>query len=202
VTVQALSHTNVNRIVGDVWDLLVDVRDADGVLVDAAPTVTVTLPDGSTSSPTSETVSTGIYRAQYIPASSGRHVATVTSAGYGLVAFTAQVAAITANASMPTVANYRTYDEDNGASWTDAQIQGALDTESAAQAAVCRVGAIYSADLREALLRRVMCNLSRRGLPLAVLQGDAEAGSSSVMPPGRDPEVRRLEGPYRRLAVG
>jgi hypothetical protein len=202
VTVLALSHPNVNRIVGDVWDLLVEVRNADGELVDAVPTVTVTLPNASTSIPSVETVSTGIYRAEYIPAAAGRHVATASATGYGLATFVAQVQAITANAGMPTVANYRAYDEDGGASWTDAQIQSALDTESAAQAATCRVGATYSADLREALLRRVLCNLARRGLPLAVLQGDAEAGSSSVMPPGRDPEVRRLEGPYRRLAVG
>ena len=59
---------------------------------------------------------------------------------------------------------------------------------------------LYPKDLRQALLRRVQRNLALRALPLAVLQGDAEAGSTIL--PGKDLEVRRLEGPFRRLLVG
>lgn len=84
---------------------------------------------------------------------------------------------------------------------TDAQIQQALDAETAAQATRCRVADPAPADLEEALCRRVACNLARRGLPLAVLQGDAESGRTDYVP-GRDPEVRRLEAPWRRTVMG
>ena len=85
-------------------------------------------------------------------------------------------------------------------SWEDIDIQGALDAELAAQDAVCRVPDPMPADLAEALKRRVSCNLARRPLPLAVLQGDAEAGSTR--PPTHDPEIRRLERPHRKLVMG
>lgn len=101
--------------------------------------------------------------------------------------------------SLPTITDVRAYMEDAALQWTDPELQGALNAEQAAQARVCRV-ASYSDDLREALLRRVQRNLAMRALPLAVLQGDAEAGNSIV--PGRDPEVRRLEAPYRRVVLG
>lgn len=87
-------------------------------------------------------------------------------------------------------------------SWTEEEIQTVLEVELAAQDKVCRVPDPMPADLAEAVKRRVACNLARRGLPLAVLQGDAETGSASAMPPGRDPEVRRLEGPHRKLVMG
>lgn len=83
----------------------------------------------------------------------------------------------------------------------DADVQDALDAETAAQAARCRVDDPAPPDLDQALKRRVACNLARRGLPLAVLQGDAESGRTDFVP-GRDPEVRRLEAPYRRLVMG
>lgn len=86
-------------------------------------------------------------------------------------------------------------------SWAQADIQDALDAEAAAQRALCRIPAAYPADLAQALKRRVQRNLAMRQLPLAVLLGDAEVGGTTVLP-GRDPEVRRLEGPYRRLVVG
>lgn len=89
---------------------------------------------------------------------------------------------------------------ESAVSWSTAEIQSALDAEAAAQSRHCRIPDPVPADLEEALKRRVQCNLARRGLPLAVLQGDAEAGS--LLPPGRDPEVRRLEGPWRRLVIG
>jgi hypothetical protein len=202
MAMRALSHPSVNRTLGDVWDLLVDVRDSDGVLVDAVPDVTITLPAGTTETPTPETVTTGVYLVQYTLATAGRYVATMAADDYGLADFAAFVTAVTPASGMPTVGSYREYDEDGGGSWSDPAIQGALDTEAAAQRKVCVVGAVYDVDLREALLRRVQCNLARRALPLAVLRGDAEAGSSTTMPPGRDPEVRRLEAPFRKLVMG
>lgn len=86
---------------------------------------------------------------------------------------------------------------------TEQELSSALAAEKKAQAKVCRVpadDAEWDEDLTEALCRRVARNLALRGIPLAVLQGDAEAGS--LIPPGRDPEVRRLEAPFRKLVFG
>lgn len=86
----------------------------------------------------------------------------------------------------------------DGTSYTDEQIQEAIDAETAAQAAACRISDPMPPDLAEALKRRVMRNLAMRKLPLAVESGDA--GIAYV--PGRDPEIRRLEGPHRRWVIG
>lgn len=95
-------------------------------------------------------------------------------------------------------------------SWTDADVSGALAAELAAQAAVVRPAYFldadaegyraYPADLGEALMRRVARNLAARAVPLSVAQGDAETAPAYV--PRLDPEIRRLEAPYRRLVVG
>jgi hypothetical protein len=87
------------------------------------------------------------------------------------------------------------------AQYSDAVITGAMDAEMAAQRRRCRIPVDYPADLAEALKRRVHRNLAMRNLPLAVLQGDAEIGSPTLLP-GEDPEVRRLERPLRHMRVG
>ena len=89
-------------------------------------------------------------------------------------------------------------------SYTDSQLEKALAAEARAQRRVARVpadpAAVWDEDLTEALKRRVARNLAMRGIPLAMFQGDAEGGS--LIPPNRDPEVRRLEGPLRKLKIG
>jgi hypothetical protein len=55
--------------------------------------------------------------------------------------------------------------------------------------------------LREALCRRVQVNLAKRALPLGVIDQSSDGGGSSFVP-RIDPEVRRLEAPYRKLVVG
>lgn len=95
-------------------------------------------------------------------------------------------------------------------SWSDAEVQSALDAETAAQRRVVRAGYFiadtededyldYPDDLAEALKRRVARNLAVRGVPLSVQQGDADAPSYI---PRSDPEIRRLENPHRRLPLG
>jgi hypothetical protein len=101
----------------------------------------------------------------------------------------------------PTVGDVETYLGDT--SYTTEEITAVLAAEKAAQAARCRVpadDADWAADLTEALFRRCARNLAMRGVPLAILQGDAEVGSTVL--PGQDPEVRRLEAPHRRLTFG
>lgn len=94
----------------------------------------------------------------------------------------------------------------------DAEIESALATETVLQLKAIRPKALgvdpeppaepipYPAPIAEALCRRVARNLALRGIPLAVLQSDAEGGP--LVLPGRDPEVRRMEGPWRRNPTG
>lgn len=110
--------------------------------------------------------------------------------------------------AIPDIDDVQSYLGDT--SWTDTEVQAALDAELAAQQAVVRPGYFlaadedgvrdYPADLAEALKRRVARNLAMRGVPLSVNQGDADTAPAFV--PRTDPEIRRLEAPYRRLAVG
>lgn len=82
------------------------------------------------------------------------------------------------------------------------QISAAYDEEVEAQAAACRIPAegAYPATLAGALVRRVAVNLAMRDLPLAA------AGSlpdpANVAGVAADPEVRRLEGPWRKMIFG
>lgn len=86
----------------------------------------------------------------------------------------------------------------------DVEITQALAAEIIQQQRAVRrsafgAGTTYPADLELALCRRVARNLALKGMPLAVLQSDSESGP--LVLPGRDPEVRRLEAPYKRLVT-
>jgi len=84
---------------------------------------------------------------------------------------------------------------------TAAEVGTALEAETAAQARACRVpapDAYWPADLAEALCRRVARNLAMRNLPLAVQM--SEMGGTRIG--SIDPEVRRLEAPYRKVVLG
>jgi hypothetical protein len=208
MTVTALSNPSAELPVDGVWMIVVDVRDANRCLTDdASPVVTVTLPGGTTDTPTVERLTLGTYRAVYTVTTTGRYVASAVAAGYGAADFTAFVAAIVPAGGMPILDDLRGDLDDaddfgylGRTSATDAQIQDALDAEAANQRKVCRVPAAFGADLRQALMRRVARNLAMQRIPLAVLQGDADTGST--VPPGSDPEVRRFERAYRRLPMG
>lgn len=189
--VQAVQNKDT-LTVGDQWVIAVGVRDLDGNHSDAvAPVLTVTLPNGTTATPTLERRGTGIYRVAYTLVSTGRYVGMVASTGYGAASLAAYVVASTAE---PDVEAVRSYLRDNGGSWEDPDVAGALAAEAQAQRDVCRIPAAYPASLREALLRRVQRNLSMRGQPGAV---DNEGVLSFT--PTNDPEVRRLERPYRKV---
>lgn len=98
------------------------------------------------------------------------------------------------------------------ASWTPEEVSSALATERTAQAAACRIPQDltdplnpvddYPADLAEALCRRVAANLANRNLPLGIQTTVTEFGGTASRVGGQDREVRRLEGPYRKRAVG
>lgn len=98
------------------------------------------------------------------------------------------------------------------AGWDNPTVTSALLTETAAQKAACRIPQDltdplvpvddYPADLAEALCRRVAVNLANRSLPLGIQTTASEFGGSVARVGGQDREVRRLEGPYRKRAVG
>ncbi len=75
-------------------------------------------------------------------------------------------------------------------------IVGAYDAEVSDQARRCSVDP-YNAALAQALVRRVQRSLAMQNLPLGVTLDE-----NAVRVGSTDPEVRRLEGPYRRYAVG
>jgi hypothetical protein len=174
----------------------------DGVL--AAPTsavLTVTRPDGSTTLPALTVDDAGsTFTVDFVPAMTGRHVAAFVSTGAAAGAAVDVFDVLSATASVVTVADVRAYlGADTSA--TDAELGGALDAERSAQADVCRVDDFTPA-LREALLRRVARNLAARSVPVASFSAFEGGGGEVRRVPQRDPEVARLEAPYRRLVVG
>lgn len=183
---------------GATWALVFDLRDTSGCVVypSTAPTVTVQPPTGSPAAATITDLS-GRWLAEYVTAAAGRHVATIVHADYGTAYGVATVRAVVT--ALPDLAEVKDYI--GATSATDEQIQDAIDAEIDAQQSACRVPAVYPNDLRNALKRRVARNLALRRIPLAVLQGDAEGGDSTILP-GRDPEVQRFEKPWRRLKMG
>lgn len=192
-----LSSATSNVTEGTPW-VFTFATLVDGVATDETVTAIVQYPDGSTGPATVTSPATGVYRAWVDTTMPGRYVAEAAAVGYGSIPFAAHVTAITLAAGMPDVDAVSIYLGPTSA--TEADMQDALDAESAAQRSVCEVPAAYPADLRQALLRRVARNLVMRGLPVAVLQGDGDVGNTIL--PGNDPEVRRFEGPHRRWAVG
>lgn len=102
---------------------------------------------------------------------------------------------------MPTPTLLDVLDYLGDTSYTDDQVQAALDAEAAAQRRRCRVPADMPADLAEALKRRVARNLAARAVTVVTAQV-YEGGSTTTRVPTVDPEVRRLEADWRRKPVG
>ena len=74
---------------GDSVTLEFVVRDADGVVADATNfTVTVTLPDGTTATPSVSHTGLGTYAAAYTPTVAGRFLATGLATGQNAAAYT------------------------------------------------------------------------------------------------------------------
>jgi hypothetical protein len=193
--IKVISDLTADLMVGGEWGLLVCVQNPDREAVPGATvTMTITDPADVNTTPTVVDLGAGLYRTVVYPATAGRWTAHIASI-YGAAYLTAYVLA---PAVPPDVDDVDTYLLPH--SHSPETLQLALDVEEQQQRDMCRVTP-YTANLRGALLRRVACNLARKALPLAVLQGDADSGSSSVLP-GNDPEVRRLEGSRRKLVMG
>lgn len=94
----------------------------------------------------------------------------------------------------------------SSSSYEDDEITAALATETVAQARVCRIPADadpaepqpYPADLATALCRRVNRALTMKERPLGY-QAGIEGGLSYIS--GKDPEIQRLEAPFRKRGI-
>ncbi|GAA4698287.1 hypothetical protein [Nocardioides nanhaiensis] len=84
------------------------------------------------------------------------------------------------------------------AGYPQQEVVDALAAETADQSTRCRVTP-YNESLRAALMRRVHRHMEMKNLPIGIAQNDEFGG---VRVGSTDPEVRRLEAPYRRLVIG
>lgn len=196
-----LARTSGRSVSGDtlVYEVLVTDIDDDATSA-ATPVITVTPPTGALVHPSATNTGTGLYQFTYLLAAAGRHIVAAAAADpYGMATTAVYAESVVTSAGMPNLAEVQGYLRQY--SWDDVQIQDALDTEAAAQRAKLRPSALYTADVRGALKRRVARHLAMRGIPLAVLTGDGEGNGPQILP-GRDPEVRRLEAPYRKIKFG
>lgn len=186
--------------VGDTWLLGVLVLD-DVTGTPTAATVTAEVTGSGAPVPADvEEVGAGRYLARHVLTEAVRHTAQVSVSGdvTAVVLFAVDAVTVSALPDLTAVKNY--LGTEVTAQYGDTVIQEELDAERVNQAKVCRVGAVYPADLGSALKRRVLRALALRSLPLAVLQNDADGGASFL--PSNDPEVKRLEGPYRKVVFG
>lgn len=91
-----------------------------------------------------------------------------------------------------------------GDSHPRSSVASAYAAENAAQAKVCRTprDGEDTADMTEALCRRVAANLANRNIPLGVQPLMTDGSVATMRVGGGDREVARLERPWRKVAVG
>lgn len=184
-------------IVGQVVALDWTVLDENGdPVAPSSATLTITLPDGSTSTPTLSNPDTGQYTYDFVCSTTGAHSALFETTGTDTTGAAQEswVVIAAAASTAVTLAVVTAYLGDDLTA-TSAQISGALEAERAAQARMCKIDA-YGPDLAEALKRRVARNLAARNVPVAQF-------GEGIVPrvTTTDPEIERLEGPYRKWAV-
>lgn len=104
-------------------------------------------------------------------------------------------------AGYPDLAAVRSWIGVPATAMNDEQLQAVVDAEIASQGAVCDVDpAEVAADVSQAFLRRVARHVAARGVPLGLLNVDAEFGTSRLSK--WDAEVERLEAPHRTVVLG
>jgi hypothetical protein len=205
VVIVALSDTSVELQASDRWIIAFAVYDDDGNTPtdDPAPVVNVTGPDGGASTPDVVLQTDGTYRSVVQLASTGRSVANVYTPSYGVLGFVANgTGNITTAQGMPSVASVQAYAGGSlSDSWLNADIQAALDSEASQQRKRLNIPAVFPPDLFEALCRRVVFALDRRqklnagDFSTGIVNGEGQAFIPA------DPEIRRLEAPYRKVVM-
>lgn len=184
--------------VGDDWTVGISA------ISNLTVSVSATSPTGVTTTPEVETPVDGLYTSTITLNEAGRWSAVVVATGdeNGVEYFTAFAVELTEESGEVTVAECLAYLGGAEATSTSTdEIADALAAEDAAQRARCDVPAVYPVDLRQALKRRVARNLAARTVPVASFTS-FEGGTTSKRVPLTDPEVARLEGPYRKRLMG
>ena len=185
-------------LVGDITPLTFLVYDATGGLVDPdSVTLTITLPGGTTATPTPSHDATGTYSYDYVNAAAGPYSASFVATGDNGGASQDNWLVVATAQNIVALTDAKSYLGDVTA--TDVQIALAIATEQAAQARRCRVDD-YGPDLRGALLRRVARNLAAAQVPIAQFSS-FDGVSTGARVTATDPEIERLERPYLRWAV-
>jgi len=198
----------VDRFVGQLWEIRVRATDSWGYPASGTPGVAITLPDGTTLSPAPDVTADGTWSSRwtvsYLLADAGRHLATVSLAGSSSEVLQCYASLVTATADLPTAAELDGWLGGAGEhSWSDGDLQEALDSEASNQRRMCRVPAAYPPDLWWALMRRAARALAmKRQLTEQPRSDSADFDLPATMPPGRDADIRRLEGPWRKLTAG
>ena len=106
-------------------------------------------------------------------------------------------------ASPPPIEDVRGWVKVPATVLTDDQLQQVIDAESIIQARLCTVPTDpdpLTADLVQAIYRRVAREVAARGIPLGMLGADTEYGTARLS--RWDAEIERLEGPNRRVVFG
>lgn len=99
----------------------------------------------------------------------------------------------------PDLAQTRKWTGATAQSISDEELTMVLAAETGNQASACTVDP-YTADLYQAVLRRVGRVLAARGIPLGMTPGSAEFGPTRLAQ--FDAEIERLEGYRRRFVFG
>ena len=99
----------------------------------------------------------------------------------------------------PDLAQTRAWTGAAVTSMSDEQLTMVLAAETGNQAGACTTDP-YTADLHQAVLRRVGRELAARGIPLGMTPGSAEFGPARLAQ--FDAEIERLEGHRRRFVFG
>jgi len=187
--------------VGKVVPLRFLLTDEDGNPADPTSySLTVRLPGGAAEALVAANPEVGDWRADYYPTTDGRFVATFIASGAVADAIEDTFDVAPAASAAVTVDQVKVYAGSNSGleQWSDTELATALAAEQAAQARTCRIDP-YSLDLQEALKRRVVRNLALRALPIGITGG---ASFEPTRIAKKDPEIRRLEGPYRKIVTG
>jgi hypothetical protein len=188
---------NAAVIVSGTWNIEFYTTDEDAWLAASSPVLTITNPDTTTEELNSEDAQiekAGCYLFRYTVTQPGRHVAQIASNDFSTYFISAYALEVTTEADFPVVGDAVAY----------ADVQVDVDTatdlfeaEKAAQRARCRIPAAYPPDLRLALMRRFKRSVEMRRLSNA---SDASEFSTSYTATN-DPEIRRLENPYRKVLL-
>lgn len=187
-----MAGTQASVTAGERWRLAVDVTTDDA----AAPTYTVTGAGTAGGTMTLVDGSSCQYEAFITTSGVGWYMAEV-SLGDDVLNMACYANRVVAPGERPTVDDVLSYLAGES-SWTEDEVADTLAAEDADQRARCRVAPVYPPSLFYALQRRAARALAMRAVLLGLQDSD---GFVSRMPRW-DAEIRRYEGPYKRMPVG